>query len=296
MTSVWILSKRGLEEYENARLVSSFTEAGIETLLVHPDHFDLVVDKKDLTNVWLYSKKTTLPDAVLVRTGSGSNYFSLAVMRQLESLGIPVINTPYSIGLVKDKLETGQILASNNLPIPKTMLVRFPINKELVKSEIGFPCVIKLGTGSHGAGVYLCEHEKDFGPLMELISSLNANKTTLIQEYIGYKFGTDLRVLVVGGKVIGVMQRSSVNGDFRANISAGGVGESHPITAEIERISIHTAKVVGLDIAGVDLLFDSDGSFKVLEVNSAPGFIGADQFIGIDMAKHIVDYVKFRAL
>jgi RimK family alpha-L-glutamate ligase len=291
--SVWILSKKNLDEYENRRLLESFSENNIETRLVHPDKFDLIINKKDLTDIWLDEVKIELPSAVLVRTGSGSTYFSLAVMRQLESLGIPVINCSTSIDMVKDKLQTSQLLAKHGIPIPKTMLVRWPINADLVASEIGFPCVVKVITGSYGKGVHLCQTISAFNSLMEFIESLNAKKTMIIQEFIDAKIGSDLRVWVVGGKVIGAMQRTSANNDFRANISGGGTGEQYDINEEIDFLARETAKIMGLDIAGIDLLFDKDG-FKVCEANSAPGFEGMEQYCNMDIAKAITDYISFK--
>jgi len=290
---VWILSKRTVDEYENRRLVESFNENGIETKLVHPDKFDLIVNKKDLTDIWSDGVKNSLPGAVLVRTGSGSTYFSLAVMRQLESLGIAVINSSSSIDMVKDKLQTSQLLAKHGIPIPKTMLVRWPINAALVASEIGFPCVVKVITGSYGKGVHLCQSMSAFNALMEFIESLNAKKTMIIQEFIDAKVGSDLRVWVVGGKVIGAMQRTSANNDFRANISGGGKGQQYEINEEIEFLARETAKIMGLDIAGIDLLFDKEG-FKVCEANSAPGFEGMEQYCNMDIAKAIIDYISFK--
>ena len=290
---VWILSKKNLDEYENRRLIESFNENSIETKLVHPDKFDLIVNKKDLSDIWSDGVKNSLPSAVLVRTGSGSTYFSLAVMRQLESLGIPVIYSSTSIDMVKDKLQTSQLLAKHGIPIPKTMLVRWPINANLVASEIGFPCVVKVITGSYGKGVHLCQTINAFNALMEFIESLNAKKTMIIQEFIDAKVGSDLRVWVVGGKVIGAMQRTSANNDFRANISGGGTGEQYEINEEIDFLARETAKIMGLDIAGIDLLFDKEG-FKVCEANSAPGFEGMEQYCNMDIAKAITDYISFK--
>jgi len=292
MALIWILSRKTIDEYENRRLLQAFSEENISSQLVHPDTLDLIVNKKDLANIWLNGERVEMPLAVLARTGSGSNYFCLAAMRQLENLGVPVINSSASIDRVKDKLETSQLLARHGIPIPKTMLVRWPINESIVDSEIGWPCVVKVITGSHGKGVYLCKDRSSFGELMELINSLSTNKSLIIQEYIGYKVGTDLRVWVVGGKVIGAMQRTSQN-DFRANISNGGTGMLFEITPEIEFISRETARILDLDIAGIDLLFDADG-FKVCEANSAPGFLGFETYCQSNMAKAVVDYIKFR--
>ena len=292
MNNIWILSKSSDKVYENRRLLETFSSKNISATLVHPNEFDLIVDKNNLTNVWRSGFQVKMPDAVLVRTGSGSSYFALAVLRQLETIGIPVINTSISITTVKDKLETMQLLGKNGISIPKTMLVRWPINEQLVNDQIGWPCVLKVITGSGGRGVYLCHDATSFDKIMQLIKNLDTKKTMIIQEYIGHRVGTDLRVWVVGGNVIGAMQRTSAN-DFRANISNGGTGLIHVITPEIECIAKETARILDLDIAGVDLLFDVDG-FKVCEANSSPGFEGFETYCGQDMATAVVDYVISR--
>jgi gamma-F420-2:alpha-L-glutamate ligase len=293
MDKVWILSKRDDTEYENRRLLDSFDSISIAARLVLPDQFDLVVDRNNLTDIWLDGERAGLPKAVLVRTGSGSNYFNFAIMRQLENLGVPVINNSSAINRVKDKLETSQQLAKHGIPIPKTMLVRWPISVDIVDQEIGWPCVVKIITGSHGKGVYLCQGKKQFDDLMELIKSLDSRKTLIIQEFISAKPGTDLRVWVVGGKVIGAMQRTAPQNDFRANITGGGTGAPFEITEEIEFIARETAKIMDLDIAGVDLLFDHNG-LKVCEANSAPGFEGFERYCSMDIAKAITDYIAFK--
>ena len=128
---------------------------------------------------------------------------------------------------------------------------------------------------------------------MEFIETLKSSKTLLVQEYMGERPGEDLRVLVVGGKVIGAMKRSAPEGDFRANITNGGTGQAYELTDEIEYIARETAKVLNLDIAGIDLLFDSRG-FRVCEANSNPGFSGFETYCDIDVAEVITDYIKFR--
>ena len=128
---------------------------------------------------------------------------------------------------------------------------------------------------------------------MEFIETLKSSKTLIVQEYMGDRPGEDLRVLVVGGKVIGAMKRTAPEGDFRANISNGGTGDLYPVTDEIEYIARETAKVLNLDIAGIDLLFDHRG-FRVCEANSNPGFSGFETYCNIDVADVITDYIKFR--
>lgn len=293
MSTVWILSISSGFEYENKRLLDSFSKRNIDALIVDASEFDIIVNK-DISQCIRYNGEVVdLPKILLVRYGAGISDFMLALIRQLEKAGVLCINSADAVECVKNKLSTSQILSQHNIAIPTTMVVRFPVDINTVKEEIGFPCVVKLVTGSYGEGVYLCEREKDFIKLMEFIESLNTTKTLLVQEYLGERPGEDLRVLVIGGKVIGAMKRSAPEGDFRTNISNGGTGESYPINDEIEYIARETAKVLNLDIAGIDLLFDSRG-FRVCEANSNPGFNGFETYCKIDIAELITDYINFR--
>ena len=187
-----------------------------------------------------------------------------------------------------------QILAQAGLPIPKTMLTRFPCKAELVEKVVGFPCVIKVVTGSHGAGVYLCETAKQFEDLSELISSLDFKNSMIVQEYVQYSEGRDLRVIVIGGRVVGAMLRQSTDGSFKANISRGGEGTAFDVDDQMELLAIQTAKVLDLDIAGVDLLFHSDG-YRICEANSSPGFKGFEKALGINIPQKVFDYAKLRS-
>jgi len=294
MKRVWILHHAsGINCYENTRLVECFEQNNIKCEIFEPKYFDIIVSRGNAKSIRYKGEKIDLPDLILSRTGSGSAYFTLALMRQFEKLGIPVINGSESVAIVSDKLMTSQSLASAGLPIPKTVLVNGDVDIDLIEREIGFPCVVKATSGSRGKTVYLCETKKIFEGLMELLSSIALKKTLIIQEFVDAKPGTDLRVWVIGGKAIIAMKRTGAEGDFRANISTGGHGELFEITPEIDYIARETARVLGLQIAGIDLLFDNDG-YKVCEANSSPGFKGMDNHCGQNMAQHIVDFVKLK--
>jgi RimK family alpha-L-glutamate ligase len=292
--TVLILTKQDRNEYETTRLVESFTNKNIAVTVAHPDDIDIIVTHDIQSGLKLKGQELAMPKLVLVRLGAGILPFQLAVIRHFEQAGIMCVNSSNSIETVKDKLRTSQILSRYSIPIPNTMMVRFPIDEQLVKTNIGFPCVVKVVTGSYGEGVYLCERQRDFKKLMEFVDNLGNKKTMIVQEYMGERPGEDLRVLVIGGKVIGAMRRTAPEGDFRANITGGGTGEGFPLTDEIEFLARETAKVLGLDIAGIDLLFDKGGGFRVCEANSNPGFLGFEKYCGVDVADHLTDYVKFK--
>ena len=291
--TVLVLTKLDRNEYECDRLMMSFANKGISAMMCHPDDFDIIVDRNIHQGIKLRGETIEMPKLVLVRLGAGILPFQLAVIRHFEQAGVPCVNGSVAIETVKDKLRTSQILSRHGISIPNTMMVRFSIDETLVKENIGFPCVVKVVTGSYGEGVYLCERARDFKKLMEFIKNLGNKKTLIVQEYLGERVGEDLRVLVVGGKVIGAMKRTAPEGDFRANITNGGTGSNFDLTEEIDFLARETAKALNLDIAGIDLLFDSRG-FRVCEANSNPGFSGFENYCGVDVADIITEYVRFK--
>jgi len=291
--SVIIVTKQAETDYETSRLIESFTTKDIAVRICHPDDFDIVVDRDIRKGIKYKGEDIELPKLVLVRLGAGILPFQVAVLRHFEQAGVIVINSSSSIETAKNKMMTSQLLSRAGIPIPNTMMVRFPIQEKLIAENIGYPCVIKVVTGSYGAGVYLCEKKRDYKKLVEFIESLGNKKTLLVQEYLGDHPGEDLRVLVIGGKVIGAMKRTAPEGDFRANITSGGTGEGFEVTPEIEYIASETARTLGLTIAGIDLLFDKRG-FRVCEANSNPGFSGFEKYCGVDVADLITEYIKYK--
>jgi RimK family alpha-L-glutamate ligase len=289
--SVIILSKYKETSYNNERLLKTFDKAGLDVKLMHPNKFDVIVNKGK--SLRYEGEKFETPDLVLIRTGSATSLFATSVIKQFEQDRVQCINSSDSINISKNKLESYQRFASSGLPIPNTLLVRHPVDLKLVEDHIGFPCVVKVITGSQGQGVHLCETKKAFKTLMDFISQLASPKTLVVQEYIDTQPGIDLRVIVVGGKCVAAMKRTAPEGDFRANISAGGTGELYPMNNEIDFLAREAAKVCGLDIAGIDLLFDKDG-YKICEANSSPGFEGFEKYCGIDVAEKITEYIKYK--
>jgi RimK family alpha-L-glutamate ligase len=291
--SVIILTKQSETDYETSRLIESFSSKNILVRVCHPDSFDIVVDRDIRKGIKYKGEDIELPKLVLVRLGAGILPFQLAVLRHFEQAGVLVVNSSAAIETAKNKMMTSQLLSRAGIPIPNTMMVRFPIQEKLIAENIGYPCIIKVVTGSYGAGVYLCEKKRDYKKLVEFIESLGNKKTLLVQEYLGDQPGEDLRVLVIGGKVIGAMKRTAPEGDFRANITGGGTGEGFEVTPEIDYIARETARTLGLTIAGIDLLFDKRG-FRVCEANSNPGFSGFEKYCNVDVAELITEYIKYK--
>ena len=290
----WIIHKKELgENHEVSRLVEEFDNKGIKVRVVNPKDVDIFVDRDDRKSIIVSGEPRKLPDFVLPRTGSGTTYFVKAIIRHLERLGVTLINGSNAIDTVKDKLYTQQILAESNLPVPKTLLLKHPINLDWVEKHLTFPVIIKTLSGSFGAGVFLAENKKQLAQLVKMAEITNEGYDIILQEFIEDSYGKDLRVLVINGKVAGCMMRQAVDDDFRANITRGGEGIPYQITEDIEWLGGESARLLGLDIAGVDLLF-SNGSYKICEVNSSPGFEGMDKFTHTNIAEDIVHYVKYK--
>ena len=193
----------------------------------------------------------------------------------------------------RQKLYTQQILAESNLPVPKTLLLKHPINLDWVEKHLTFPVIVKTLSGSFGAGVFMAEDKKQLSQLVKMAEITNEGYDIILQEFVKDSYGKDLRVLVVNGKVVGCMMRQSVDDDFRANITRGGEGIPFQISEDIEWIAGESSRLLDLDIAGVDLLFDN-GGYKICEVNSSPGFEGMDKYCKTNIAEQIVTYVKYK--
>ncbi len=294
----WILYKdsaAGLrpEAYEMHRFIEAANERDIEIRVVKPEQFDLIVTRDDRKSILLDGEVVSLPDFLIPRMGAGTTYFALAVIRHLERLGVHVFNSSQSIETVKDKLFSQQILAERNVPFPKTMLAKYPVDVKLVGQHFGFPLIVKTISGSQGSGVFLSEKPSNFRDLMELIHATSPNANIILQEFIKDSRGKDLRVFIIGGRAVACMERISTDESFKANFSRGGEVRKFEMTPEIEWLATETAQIFGLDIAGIDLLFDGD-HFKVCEANSSPGFEGIEKCCEVDIAGLIYDFIKVR--
>jgi gamma-F420-2:alpha-L-glutamate ligase len=277
--------------YSRKRLIEVAKQSCIELQAYQPEQFDLIVDKEKEKKILMDGGEVPLPDFILPRTGAGTKYFTLAVIRHLEGLGVRSFNSSESMERVKDKLFTQQLLAKHNLPVPKTMLVKFPVNTGIVSKYLGFPLVIKPLSGAQGIGVFLAASKTRFEDLMQLIESTNSKANLILQEFISLSRGKDLRVFTIGGRAIACMERKSKRGSFKANYSQGSSVDWVELTPEIERLASEVSKILDLEIAGIDLLFDGE-KFKVCEANSSPGFQGLEKCCNVDIPRAIYDYIK----
>ncbi|MEE4349294.1 MAG: 30S ribosomal protein S6--L-glutamate ligase [Pacificimonas sp.] len=232
-------------------------------------------------------------DAVIPRIGASITQYGLAVLRQFEMMGVWPLNESVAIGRSRDKLRSLQILARAGLGLPVTAFAHDPKQTdEVLKIAGGAPVVIKLLEGTQGIGVVLGETEKSARSVIEAFRGANVN--ILVQEFIKEAGSTDLRVFVVGGKVVGVMQRTGAEGDFRSNLHRGGTAKAVKITPEERSTAIRAARKMGLNVCGVDMLRSNHGPV-IMEVNSSPGLEGIENATGKDIAGEIIGFIEKHA-
>lgn len=228
-------------------------------------------------------------DAILPRIGASITYFGTAVVRQFEQMDVYTPNTANGISNARDKLRATQILSRHDIGMPATAFVR---NRADVRAAIqqvgGAPVVIKLLEGTQGIGVILAPEVKIAEAIIETLQSTNQN--VLIQRFVAESRGRDIRALVVGDRVVAAMRRTASGDEFRSNVHRGGSVESVELTAEYEQAAVRSAQIMGLRVAGVDMLEGAEGPL-VMEVNSSPGLRGIEQATQLDVAGAIVDYI-----
>jgi ribosomal protein S6--L-glutamate ligase len=285
---ILILSrKRGL--YSTKKLIEVAQKKGHEASVCDPLSLFLVLDKKNPSIFFRKGmKKVHDVDVVLPRIGTSITDHGIAVVNQFSMMGIPTVNKSQPIARSRDKFRCLQLLSRYDIDIPKTIMVRTPDQiGRAIKMVGGLPVILKLLRGTQGIGVMLAHNQDSVESVLNTLWSLGQN--IMIQEFVKESKGKDIRVLVVGGKVITAMRREARVGEFRSNIHRGGSGRVVKIPEEYARAALEATKVIGLEIAGVDMLESKTGP-KIVEINSSVGFEGLEKATGVDVAEVIIDY------
>jgi len=274
------------------RIYDAFIDAGFNMEVVNAFEVDVYLTDDNSKSVLVESRVRKLPDFVLARTGEKTDFYALAVYRHLEKLDVPVINCSRAIEDVRDRLYCLQILAHKNIPVPKSFLLRHPVNVNYVISRLNVPVVIKLLTHTQGHGVFLAKTEKQLQTYCEMLQAVSPNAQMIFQQCITPSLGKDVRVLVIGGKVVGAMQRTN-DTDFRASVHRGGKASIYQLSRSAEYLVLAAMSVLRLDVGAVDLLFANENhtKFKVCQVVSAPAFETFEKTTGEDVCAHLISYV-----
>ena len=232
-------------------------------------------------------------DAIIPRIGASVSFYGTAVVRQFEMMGVYSVNESVAISRSRDKLRALQLLARRGIGLPVTGFANSPDDTEdLLNAVGGAPVVIKLLEGTQGVGVVLAETRKAAASVIEAFRGLKAD--FMVQEFIKEAGGADIRCFVVGDKVVAAMKRQGKEGEFRSNLHRGGTASLIKITPEERSTAVRSAKVMGLNVAGVDLLRSRHGPV-IMEVNSSPGLEGIETATNKDVAGMIIGFIEKHA-
>ncbi|BDQ35037.1 30S ribosomal protein S6--L-glutamate ligase [Pseudodesulfovibrio portus] len=278
--------------YSTNALVEAGIKAGHDVRVINPLRCYMNIASHNPT---IHYKGEDLSDidAIVPRIGSSITFYGTAVVRQFEMMGVYSLNESVAITRSRDKLRSMQLLSRRGIGLPVTGFANSTkFTDDLIKMVGGAPLVVKLLEGTQGIGVVLAENDQAAKSVIEGFQGVKAD--ILVQEYIAEAKGRDIRCLVIGGKVVASMQRKALAGEFRSNLHRGGSASTIKITPEERSTAVRAAKIMGLNVCGVDLLRTHHGPV-VMEVNSSPGLEGIEGVTGKDLAGKIIDFIEKNA-
>ncbi|MCG7488663.1 30S ribosomal protein S6--L-glutamate ligase [Vibrio sp. Of14-4] len=288
---IGILS-RNAQLYSTQRLIEAAQDRGHEVKVIDALRCYMNINS-DKPQIHFKGEELSGFDAVIPRIGASVTFYGTAVLRQFEMMGVYPVNESVAITRSRDKLRSMQLLSRKGVGMPITGFASKPDDvKDLLEMVGGTPVVIKLLEGTQGIGVVLAETRKAAESVIEAFMGLKAN--IMVQEYIKEAEGADVRCFVIGDKVIAAMKRQGAEGEFRSNLHRGGSASLTKITPQERRTAVAAAKIMGLNVAGVDLLRSSRGPL-VMEVNSSPGLEGIEAATGKDIAGMIIEFIQKNA-
>jgi len=278
--------------YSTRRLVEAGIAAGHEVQVVnHKRCYMNIATHRPA--VHLNGEELKGFDAIIPRIGASVTFYGTAVVRQFEMMGTYCLNESVAITRSRDKLRALQLLSRKGIGMPVTGFANSPDDTQDLLHLVGdAPVVIKLLEGTQGVGVVLAETQQAAGSVIEAFRGLDAN--IMVQEFIAEAGGADIRALVVGDKVVAAMKRQGKEGEFRSNLHRGGSADLVKITPEERSTAVRAARIMGLNVAGVDLLRSNHGPV-VMEVNSSPGLQGIENSTGKDIAGLIISFIEKNA-
>lgn len=274
------------------RLLRESRKLGMTCDVINPLRCQLVVDGPN-SRILEDSEPVPHYDAVLPRIGASITDYGLAVVKQFEAVGMFTVNSSQAIAESRDKMRCLQVLTQAGLQVPPTVLTRsYEGLPEAVHAVRGLPVILKVLQGTQGVGVMLIHTPISLGSVIDTLRALKQD--VILQQFIAEAAGKDYRAIVIGNQVVAAMLRTAPEGEFRSNIHRGGSGTPVELPREFEKAAVTAAKILGLQVAGVDLMESSHGPM-VLEVNSSPGFEGIEKATGLNIAATIMKHIKTEA-
>lgn len=285
---------RGPRLYSTRRIREACEQRGHKPKVLNPLSFSVDAESGS-PDLYFRNRALSSYDAVIPRIGASVTLYGTAVVRQFEQMGVYCVNSSQAIGVSRDKLRSIQILSRHRIGIPKTAFVhRLDDVVPTIERMGGPPVIIKLLQGTQGIGVILADTANVAKSIIEVLQGA-ANQNVLIQEFVSESRGRDVRAFVVGNRVVAAMRRVAQGDEFRSNVHRGGRAEPIELDPEYERTALHAAQIMGLRVAGVDMLEGNDGP-SIMEVNSSPGLEGIERATGIDVAGAIVELIEEEVL
>jgi ribosomal protein S6--L-glutamate ligase len=285
-----VILSRGPELYSTRRIREACLKRGHSARVLNPLNFSLHLEE-GRPNLLYKSKELEPADAVIPRIGASVTAYGTAVVRQFEQMGVFCLASSQAIVASRDKLRSCQTLIRHRIGMPKTVVVRRPDGVlPAIESMGGPPIIIKLLEGAQGIGVILADSTNVAQAIVETLQG-PGGKNVLLQEFVAESRGRDIRAFVIGGRVVASMRRSASGDEYRSNVHRGGRVERVDLDPEYERTAVQAAQILGLRVAGVDMLEGRDGP-RVTEVNASPGLEGIEHATGIDVADAIVEHVE----
>jgi ribosomal protein S6--L-glutamate ligase len=283
--SVAILS-RNRRLYSTRRLVEAARERGHAARVLDTLHCAMALGP-GAASIGYRGKDLGGIDVVIPRIGASITGYGLAVVNQFEMMGVPVLAQATPVARSRDKLRALQLLARFGIDIPRTAMCRYRDEVPRAVEQVGgLPCIIKLLQGTQGVGVMIASTMGEVEGMIDTLWTLG--QEILLQELIAESLGKDVRALVVGEQVVAAMRRTARTGEFRSNLHRGGEGMAVELAPDYRAAALKAARVIGLEVAGVDML-ESHAGPKVMEVNSSPGFEGLEAATGLDIAGMVVE-------
>jgi ribosomal protein S6--L-glutamate ligase len=287
-----VILSRNEELYSTRVLAEAARARGHDVDVLDTLQFDIRVSRRQ-PELFYRGEPVGPVDAVIPRIGASITFFGLAVVRQFEMMGVYCLNESQAIARSRDKLRCLQILSRHDIGLPPTVYTRQADHVPgCIERVDGPPVVVKLLEGTQGIGVVLAESTPAAASVIEAFHGLDQN--ILIQQFIKEAKGADIRALVVGRKVVAAMKRQAVSGEFRSNIHRGGKAARLRLPAEYRKTALAAARVLGLRLAGVDMIESRQGPM-VMEVNSSPGLEGIQKTTGVDVAAAIIEHIEREA-
>lgn len=284
-----VILSRNAELYSTRRLVEAARQKGHEALVVDHLKCNIVIEKKK-PSIYYQGELLEDVDAVIPRIGASVTFYGTAVVRQFEMMKVFTAVESQALIRSRDKLRSLQIMARAGVGLPKTVFTNYSKDVDQVVSSVGgAPLVIKLLEGTQGLGVVLAETENAAKSIIEAFNGLKAR--VIAQEFIEEAGGADIRAFVVEGNIVGAMKRQGKKGEFRSNLHRGGTASIVELSEEERNTALKATRVLGLGVAGVDMLQSKHGPL-VIEVNSSPGLEGIEGATGKDIAREIISYVE----